>query len=141
MRGWLLVAVVAVATTADCEEIEVSDASPADDARAPRAKKHDAMDINLNDEMINDLQKGATDGSDRVDKETIVTSESGNIEELLRDAGFAPAPPWQSGKRAVRKAARCRACEVGLATPDTVHRNWISLSHWRGLYGWSGSLS
>ena len=43
--------------------------------------------------------------------------------ELLRDAGFAPAPPWQSGKRAVRKAARCRACEVGLATPNALHCN------------------
>ena len=119
MRGWLLVALVALqwATTVDCEEIEVSDAS-ADEKRAPRSKKHEAMDINIDDEMINDLQKGATDGSDRVDKETIVTSDTGNIEELLRDAGFAPAPPWQSGKRAVRKAARCRACEVGLASPD-----------------------
>jgi hypothetical protein len=62
--------------------------------------------------MVEELKKAAADGSDRVDKESIVTSESGNIDDLLRDAGFAPAPPWQSGKRAVRKAARCRACEV-----------------------------
>eukprot|EP01043_Picozoa_sp_COSAG02_P042367 COSAG02_NODE_3598_length_6507_cov_15.869538_4_plen_116_part_00 len=110
------------ATTVDGEEIEVSDAS-ADEKRAPRSKKNKAMDINIDDEMINDLQKGATDGSDRVDKETIVTSDTGNIEELLRDAGFAPAPPWQSGKRAVRKAARCRACEVGLVSPDAARCN------------------
>lgn len=70
------------------------------------------MNINVDEAMLEDLKKGAADGSERVDKESIVTSDSGNIQDLLRDAGFAPAPPWQSGKRAVRKAARCRACEV-----------------------------
>eukprot|EP01046_Picozoa_sp_COSAG06_P024014 COSAG06_NODE_1936_length_8030_cov_4.318245_2_plen_127_part_00 len=122
MQGrWVVALCVAAAAglagSAHGEEIEVTDPSEDDLRRSPgppggEAADGEPLNLNVDDAMVEELKKAAADGSDRVDKESIVTSESGNIADLLRDAGFAPAPPWQSGKRAVRKAARCRACEV-----------------------------
>ena len=105
------------------EDIKVTDPTDQDlsktkDPADPKLRS--AGDLSAEEEkMVEDLMRStAADGSDRVDQESVVTTGASNIDDLLKDAGFAPAPPWQSGKRAVRKAARCRACEFVVGMLD-----------------------
>ena len=100
--------------SADDDGLTVGDAAAEDEEGAGDFKL--PPDFNseslMDDGILDELKRGAKDGSDRVDSDSVVTTGTGSVEDLLKDAGFGPSPPWQSGKRAVRKAARCRACEV-----------------------------
>ena len=53
----------------------------------------DLGDFKVDAATAEQLKQQLTD-SDRVDKASVVTSTDGNVEQLLRDAGFAPSPPW-----------------------------------------------
>lgn len=111
------------------EELNVTDHDPLyDTATTGRAKEPTLGDISAEDnQMVEELMRNtAADGSDRVDQESVVTTGASNIDDLLKDAGFAPSPPWQAGKRAVRKAARCRACEFVVGMLDEKILNAIT---------------